>query len=225
MIYKLKRNGKLIGEVIPIDTPPLYAGSILIHELVVCTQLYDGEALAVSYSTAAGVAITKSQMMFSRASPDGGREYYAPLPNKVVKAGDKAASIFILDLYAPTVNESGSGYRMITSADIPFTVYPSNAYTDFEPVEESLTVRIQQRVDALTQQPDCTEAGNVGTPSVTVKADGSFKFSNLKGEPGHDGRDGRDGIDGKDGKNGVNGTTQWGIDGPSPISTLQIKEI
>lgn len=219
MIYRLKRNGKLIGDVIPIDTLPIYAGSILVHELIVLAQLYDGEALAVSFSTAAGTAITNSQMLFSRASPDGGREYYAPMPNEVVKAGDKVASVYILDLYAPTPNESGSGYRMITSADIPFTVYPSSAYTDFEPVEESLTVRIQQRVDALTQPPDCSEAGNVGTPSVTVKADGRFKFSNLKGEPGRDGRDG------KDGKDGISGTTQWGDDAPSPISTLQLKDI
>lgn len=216
MIYQLKRNGKLISDIIPIDTPPIHEGSILVHELVVRCQLYEGEALAVSYSIAVGVAITKSQTFSSRASPDGGREYYSPLPNKVVKAGDKVASIYILDLYAPTPNESGSGYRMITSADVPFTVYPSSAYNDFEPVEESLTVRIQQRVDALMQPPDISEASQVGTPSVALTADGRFKFSNLKGETGQDG---------KDGKDGVSGTVQWGIDGPSPISTLKWKEI
>lgn len=216
MIYQLKRNGKLIGDVVPIDTPPIHAGTILVHELVVRCPLYDGEALAVSYSTAAGTAITYSQMLFSRDSPGGGKEYYAPLPNKVVTAGDKKASVYILDLYAPAANDSGAQYRIITSADVPFTVYPSGANTDFEPVDESLTVRLQQRIDALIQPPDCTEAGNVGTPTVEVKADGRLKFANLKGEPG------RDGVDGKD---GVSGAVMWGEDGPSPMSTLKWKEL
>lgn len=212
MIYQLKRRGKLIGEVVPIDAPPIHAGTILFHEFVVRCPLFDGEALAVSYSTAAGVAITHSQMLFPRQT-DEGMEYYASLPNKVVTAGNKKASVFILDLYAPAANGNGTQYRVITSADIPFTVYPSGANTDFEPVEESLSIRIQQRVNALSQSPDCTEAANVGIPEVTIKEDGRFKFKNLKGEPG------------KDGKDGENAVVVWGHNAPSPLSTLYWRKI
>lgn len=72
------------------------------------------------------------------------------------------------------------------------------------------TIAIESLVDSvegLLLPPDDMLAGLVGTPTVTLAADGRFQFAYLKGEPG------------------VNATIQWGDDGPSPISTLGIKEI
>ena len=51
----------------------------------------------------------------------------------------------------------------------------------------------QAYVTALTSPPDLTEAGNIGTPSVSFVANGDyykFKFSNLKGATGEKGNTG-----------------------------------
>ena len=50
-----------------------------------------------------------------------------------------------------------------------------------------LTIKIEQledSVDALLQQPDCTDAHKVGAPNVELTVDGRLKFSELKGDKG-----------------------------------------
>lgn len=76
---------------------------------------------------------------------------------------------------------------------------------------------------ALADTPDTSEAGNVGTPSVSLidnvkdgKAYKKFKFANLKGEKGQDGKNGADGAKGADGKNGVDGEN--GADGEPALA-------
>lgn len=58
---------------------------------------------------------------------------------------------------------------------------------------------------------------------ITITADDSYAMTvrvwNGKGIKGADGKDG------KDGKDGVNGTVQWGVNGPSKVSTLEWTEI
>lgn len=49
------------------------------------------------------------------------------------------------------------------------------------------TEQLEDSVDALLQQPDCTDAGSVGMPSVELTPDGRLKFNNLKGEKGDTG--------------------------------------
>lgn len=62
-------------------------------------------------------------------------------------------------------------------------------------------------VEALTQTPDTTNAGNVGTPSVSIIDDGNgkkkFKFENLKGETGDTGATGTTGATGAKGDIGL----------------------
>jgi hypothetical protein len=191
LIVELKRQGKLITEIIPIEKPPIYAGSILVHELVVRCSLYEGEALCVSYRSSGGEAITKAQMFMDKRLYDdmgGGQsiERYVLLPNAVTReAGDKEANIAILDLYQPTNDINlDPKYKVITSGNIPFSVYPGGINTDFEPLDESLSSLLQRKVEKLSgilQPPDCTEANQVGTPNVTVKDDGRLKFSELRG--------------------------------------------
>ena len=70
----------------------------------------------------------------------------------------------------------------------------------------------QDFVEKIVQNIDVSEAGNVGTPSVTlVDGDGAttdkpykkFKFANLKGQKGDDGDKGEQGIKGDKGDTGL----------------------
>lgn len=74
----------------------------------------------------------------------------------------------------------------------------------------------QDFVEHLADTPDVSEAGNVGTPTVTFVANPnattdkpykSFKFSNLKGDKGDKGEQGIQGIQGAKGDKGDKGDT------------------
>lgn len=58
-------------------------------------------------------------------------------------------------------------------------------------------VNANETANKLVQQPDTTNANAVGTPNVSIGADGRLVFSNLKGETGPQGPQGPQGIQGR----------------------------
>ena len=181
MIVELKRQGKLITEIIPIEKPPIYAGSILVHELVVRCSLYEGELLCVSYRNASGEALTKTQMFMDKRSYedlDGvqGIENYVLLPNVVTsEAGDKEASIAILDLYQLTEDiNAEQNYKVITSGNILFTVYPGGIYTDFEPLDDNDRIRLNRLMNRTQNVPNLVA-------SIQKVAGNAFSYTDNSG--------------------------------------------
>jgi len=110
-----------------------------------------------------------------------------------------------------------------TETDIVY-IHPSSGYTPLgiEPDAEAQMLEMfaelqdsvlatSNKVDALVQPPDNSEANREGTARIEITPDGRLKPIELKGATGAPGKDGAGGQDGKDGKDGEPGID--GIDG------------
>lgn len=76
--------------------------------------------------------------------------------------------------------------RVAANSAAQATAYASAAEQSANTAEDTAN-NMMAFVDALTDPPDLTDVGNIGTPSVSFVANGKykkFKFSNLKGESG-----------------------------------------
>lgn len=190
MIIKLNRDGKAIsGDTVVIDSPDIYQGTRLIHELVVRLDTYMGEALAVSFSDGGGKRITENYMMYTRkyADADGVKkaEYYLLIPDAVLRDhGKKIASVIVLDIYDATGNDSG--YRVITSRDIEFTVQKSHSTVDFQPLQIGNVTELETAVQKLTKLIDTPidVIENGGEIAAVIGEDGGLDLYNTKGDTG-----------------------------------------
>lgn len=90
---------------------------------------------------------------------------------------------------------------------------------------------VDEEMQALTEQPDTSEASLVGEPTVTLintvyngRTHKKFKFSRLKGEQGEKGEKGDRGLPGRDGLQGEQGERgekgEQGLQGETGLSAL-----
>lgn len=195
-------------EVTLVSGSPIYQKSVAVHTVTLLASLPEGNLVTATFGTYDSVSsaykpITEPINM----GLIGINAYECAVPDLVLQSnGTYVISFTIL---TPIVANGAVRYKVLTTGVAQFTVNASVAQLVQTPIPQSVADNLQSqinrlvRLEGILQPPDNTAANLVGTANVEIKEDGRLKFNYLKGEKGD------------------TGSVQWGVNAPSPKSTIK----